>query len=84
MKWIIKIEKVDNGYKIDYPNEDIMVSEVVEIKEGKFDEERKDECIAMYELLWKIMNALGFNYSDHAKFNTVIKVVDSKDKKIEV
>lgn len=72
MKWKITIEKVDNGYMVEY------LSEMGDGNEKTlFEENEEDDINCMQRLLYFIKEHFGIYYSKHNKKNLVINIEET-------
>jgi len=63
--WKLEITKVENGYLLEYPDEDSEGNYIR--KRMVLEEDEKDELKSNENLLWQVMEHFGFYGSKHDK-----------------
>lgn len=76
----MRIEKVSNGYILtsDAHDEGYFKKQVIEETQNPFDETNENECKAMQNLLYDIMEELGFFNSKHNQFRLNIEIINQR------
>lgn len=80
-KWLLEIEKVDNGYVLtgQFGDAETITKKIIEEKSN----ENLDELKSMQFLLWEIQEYFGIYNSKHNDYRLEIVVVDKEGKEIE-
>lgn len=82
-KWLLKIERVNNGYILEgkFNNSDIKTKETIE--EIEENEEILSELKAMQKLLWSVQEYFAVFNSKHNKFNMEIRIIDKNQNEVK-
>ena len=90
IEWDIKIKNVGGGFIIEVPSdaEEGRYNQIVIEERDKSpmtdDSARLDETMAARDLIFRILSAVGYSFSDHSAYNIKVSIEDKDGDEVEV